>query len=360
MNNIKRYIKKLGIDIKENSEVPIARTFFDEKNKKFIIEVNPAFASEDAVLEHELLHIYRLDLFVEERDFYLWNIASDIVITNVLLSANRMPENIKNLIIVECPCGFREWRSGAKVIYEHLLTHKNEFQFQSPCFVPCDEEGKKEAERIRRKILKDYENAEDVPNAIEKYITERAEKEAQKQQQRQAGKSKTDFSIVLPVPKSNPILRKIMQFSSEEGDSEFIRRYETFRNNRNPFIKRELEIPENSSMMFIIDVSGSMDAYIQDILSAIRYFEKENAVEKLFFSDTILYSTRKKYVNAGGGTQFIPVLNFLKKRKKKYSLICLFSDYQFFDISEKQAIQELKKYAKILILFNERLEVKKI
>jgi len=354
--NIKEYIKKLGIIIRE-AEVPIARTFFDEQRKKFIIEVNTAYVEEPFVFEHELLHIYRGDLCLEGVDAFLWNVASDIVINRILI--HRIPKELQGQIFMSCPCGFQEWRSGARVLYEHLLTHHT--QIETPnCFLPTNDEGaRKEAERIKRRILQDYENAE-IPEDIEEYITKRAREEAERRRE-QKGKGNAEFSIVLPSPKSNPILSRIKKYILDrEGESEFLRKSELFRNNRNPFIKRELEIPDFASILFIVDISGSMNTFINDILAAIRYFEREITIEKIFFSDDVKYSTSKKYYNAGGGTLFIPVFRFLEKRKKRYSLICLFSDYEFFDIDREQAIRELRKYTKKLLLFDENLNLKEV
>jgi len=354
MSDIKEYIKKLGILIRD-SDVPIAKTYFD--GGKFIIEVNPHYKNEDFVYEHELLHIYRGDLFLEDIETFLWNVASDIVINRILI--DRIPDELKERILLSCPCGFQEWRQGARVLYEHLLTHHT--QIEAPnCFFPTNDEGaRKEAERIKRRILKDYEEGK-VPPDLDEYITKKAEEEVERKQgqQKKAGKGNAEFTLALPPPKSNPILNKIKKHMLDyrEGDSEFLRKYEMYRNNRNPFIKREMEVPEFSAILFVIDVSGSMDRYLNEILSTIRYFEREMTVEKIFFSDEIKYTRSKKYYNAGSGTLFLPVLKFLKKRNKKYSLICVFSDYQFFDINAHDALREVKKYAKTLICFDENLK----
>ena len=367
VEELKKYIEKLGITIRINHDIPSARTFFDKNKKRYVIEYNPTFiTSEDdlrAALEHELLHIYRGDLLQKNIDKFLYNIASDIVINNILLNAQRMSDKLRDVCLFSCPgCGFSEWEKGAMHIYEHLQTHKIEISY-SHCYEEVSEEDKEKAEkewkRIRGKILKDYVEGENVPESIEKNFDKYKN---YKPSNAGSGGSSSDneFVIVYPKPKPNRVLMKIKKEYSlrQEGKSEFRREISTFRNNRAPYLKRDIEISEYSAMLFIIDVSGSMDKYINEIFSAIKYFEKEIVVEKIFFSDTIFH-TMRKYVNAGGGTSFVPVLNFLKKQGKIYDLICIFSDYQFFDIPAKDAIQELRKYARKVICFDENLNLKK-
>ena len=356
IKKIKKFIENLGIEIRENPDVTIARTFFFQEKGKFVIEVNPDFKNEDAVYEHELLHIYRFDFFVQDKDVLLWNIASDIIINSILLSAGRINEKIQKIVLTKCPfCEFSVWRSGAEAMYYHILSHQeNAHNCSIPnCYIPIpdNENAKREANRIKKQILDDFAKNEYVPDSIERYISEKVQ---QNNTEKKAGKSNTEFSIVVPSPSPNPLIRKILSFVSEkEGSSEFLRRYELYRNNRNPLLKREFELTENTAILFVIDVSGSMEKYIPTILSAIRFFEKECTVEKIFFSDNIKYVQSRRYFTAKGGTSFLPVLHFLQKQKKKYSVICIFSDFEFSDISKESAIQRVKEFAKEIMLFKE-------
>jgi DNA invertase Pin-like site-specific DNA recombinase len=149
----------------------------------------------------------------------------------------------------------------------------------------------------------------------------------------------------------------LKQFRENESFSIFRVKYERlYRNSRIPNIPRDIPILLPVPITFIVDVSGSMDRYINAILNTIAHFEREMPVQKIFFSDTAIKSNDRRYYNAGGGTQIKPALELMKKS----FITVVFSDYKFFDMQYKEFVNALMKKTKIAIMFDETLRVKEV
>jgi predicted metal-dependent peptidase len=99
-----------------------------------------------------------------------------------------------------------------------------------------------------------------------------------------------------------------------------------------------------------------MDRYINAILNTIAHYEKEFPVQKIFFSDKAIKTDKRKYYNAGGGTQIKPALDLMHKT----FMTVVFSDYEFFDMQYKEFVNALMKKTKIAIMFDETLRVKEV
>jgi hypothetical protein len=99
-----------------------------------------------------------------------------------------------------------------------------------------------------------------------------------------------------------------------------------------------------------------MDRYINAILNTIAHYEKEFPVQKIFFSDKAIKTDKRKYYNAGGGTQMKPALDLMKKT----FVTVVFSDYEFSDMTYKEFANALMKKTKIAIMLDEELKLKEV
>ena len=374
--NIREYIKELGISIRQTKNYPLAYTTYDSMLGKYVIYYNPDNLQGETLewaLEHELLHIYRNDLTrvtKENLDAVLYNVASDYVINSIIPPVGSIADIVISKKNSLCPCDL-DYRRGAMSIYEHFMQHRQQasFNWQLPgggggdCYNPVapedTEQAEKEAKRIQDKILQDYKNGQ-TPVSFDKSLDEMLKQlENRTVGQRRAGVGKEGFfTVQYPYsPLANKIRHLVLrEVSTQEGNSEFWRLQRLHRHSRTEGVAREIEVMETRKILFIIDVSGSMDKFLPQIIGAISALEKDDVVvEKIFFSDNLYWTTRRDYQVSLGGTEFLPVLRFLQN--KFYELIVLFTDYEFFDISPQEAVKRLRESCKKVILFNENLDV---
>jgi len=372
-NNIIELIKKLGIIIEEVEENDtIAYTFFDEKRKKFVIRIKKQFLNNEKIILHEFLHIWRGDMFKKVDDHFLFNVACDFIINSIIglkypfVDEKYLKQNFG------CSCEYlKKWREeGAFGLYEHLKEHiknfndNNNIKSDPFCYKEISENAREEAERewrkIREKYIEDFfreKGIEEIDEKIEEEMKKLREKGSIPKKQK--GDEKGDFIKIYVKAKSNIVLLKLLKaIEGEDGEiltlKRLPRRFIKFPRNI-IILGREIEYP-SITCLFIIDVSGSMNNYYEDILESIKFFEQNLKIkaDKIFFSDTALLN--KYYYYSGGGTLFKPVLDLLKKLNKKYDYVFVFSDYQMFDLTLDNIKKLLKKYAKKIILFNEKLE----
>jgi len=379
---IKSYLEKLGIEVIEDLNIPSAFSFFDEQRNKFVIRYNPNYSQEttEFLLLHEFMHIYREDLLKKDVLTAIYNLASDCIINDILIKTHQPPSELPPLTIhslPDCCKKVYDFFSGAKPLYEHLLKEHKQIEI-TPCFQTTDSPSAfPELQKIKKQLLNDIkqsikEEAElqqqqpsnKIPNAIKEAVKREIQRknEEEKEKDKRVGADHSDFSIVPVKPSESSALKQIInkffkQFREDEIFSMFRVKYQRlYRNSRIPNIPRDIPILLPTPITFIVDVSGSMDSYINEILNTIAHYEREFPVQKIFFSDTAIRVNDRRYYNAGGGTLISSALELMTKTY----LTVVFSDYEFADMEYREFINALMKKTRVAILFNERLKVKEV
>jgi len=372
--NIKNYLEKLGIEIIEDTSIDSAFSFFDEQQKKFIIRYNPNYSPEttEFLLLHEFMHIYREDLLRKDVIVEVYNVASDCIINDILIRTHKPPEELPPLTIEQledCCKKIYDFYAGAKPLYNHLLKEHTQIHIV-PCFQTTDFlHAFPELQRIKKQVLNEIkedikQSTSNVPNELKNSIKkeiERKKEEGKEDKNNIAGKGNSEFSIIPVKPSESSYLKKIIsqylkQFKESENSMFRVKYERLYRHSRIPNIPRDIPVLLPIPITFIIDVSGSMDRYINAILNTIAHFEKEMPVQKIFFSDTAIKVNNRKYFNAGGGTQIKSALELINKT----FMTVVFSDYEFFDMKYKEFVNALMKKTRIAIMFDEKLKVKEV
>jgi hypothetical protein len=397
---LKKYLEEKGIMVCEDLPHGFALTGF---NGRFVIHVNPN-ARYDDVLRHEVLHILRGDFFVKGKDLEAWNKASDVVINEIcgLTRDERTkflcehPEYVYLDLPDKIVEGMKEtggkiilwdsslippeldWKQGATPIYEWLMKQKDrqepgipvggnqigESEGEGYCFTPLDEGDeivKREWERLKREIIKDLLDGK-VPEDLGKDIKDDIIKRFDNQQScRGVSKRESEFEgYVLTVePKKNRILDDILPVINalEPEDSEnstLLRSYH--REGRIEGLPREIDVP-SVSILFVLDVSGSMYDSIQEIASAIRYCQLHYSVDKIFFSDGAKFASADdvKFYNSGYGTNYSAALEIMAKLGKRWDVIVLITDY-IFTAEDLARLREIEKYGRYVFYYDEKLD----
>jgi len=379
---IKSYLEKLGIEVIEDGNTPSAFSFFDEQRNKFVIRYNPNYSQEttEFLLLHEFMHIYREDLLKKDVLTAIYNLASDCIINDILIKTHQPPSELPPFTIHSLPDCCRkiyDFFSGAKPLYEHLIKEHTEIEL-IPCFQTTDSPSAfPELQKIKKQVFNDIkqsikEEAESqqqqpsnkIPNAIKEAVKREIQRknEEEREKDKRVGAGHSDFSIVPISPSESSFLKQTInkffkQFREDESFSMFRVKYQRlYRNSRIPNIPRDIPILQPVPITFIVDVSGSMDSYIDAILNTIAHYEKEFPVQKIFFSDTAIKVGNRRYYNAGGGTLISSALDLMTKTY----LTVVFSDYEFADMEYREFVNALMKKTRIAILFNERLKVKEV
>jgi hypothetical protein len=388
MSKVKKYLEKLGIEVREDNTIPSALSFFDDERKKFVLRYNPNYSQEttDFLLLHEFMHIYREDILRNDVIVEVYNVASDCIINDILSRTHQPPNEIPPITIhslQNCCQKIYDFFSGAKPLYDHLLKEHTQIHIVS-CFQTTQNPSAiSEIQKIKKQILDDIKQSikeeaesqqqqqqqdQSQQNKIPKEIRDAVKQEIQrkseekKENNKNAGSGHSEFSIIPVKPSESTFLKQIInkflkQFRENESFSMFRVKYERlYRNSRIPNIPRDIPILQPVPITFFVDVSGSMDRYINAILNTIAHYEKEMPVQKIFFSDKAIKTNKRIYYNAGGGTQIKPAIDLMSKT----FLTVVFSDYEFFDMNYKQFVNTLMKKTKIAILFDEELKVKEV
>jgi len=400
---LKKYLEEKGIIVREDLPHGFAMTGF---NGRFIIHVNPN-AQYDDVLRHEVLHILRGDFFVKGKDIETWNKASDVVINEIcgltkdertkflcehpeyvyLDLPDKVVEEMKktggkiilwdsSLIPPEL-----DWKQGASPIYEWLMRQKDRQEPGVPiggnqmgdseksekgatCFTPLDENDetvKREWERLKKEIIKDLLDGK-IPENLGKDVRDDILKRFENQKTyRGVSKRDSEFEgYVLTVnPKRNRILEDILPIvNSIEPDSSdnvvLVRSYH--REGRVEDLPREIDIP-SASILFIVDVSGSMHDNVPEIASAIRFCQLHYSVDRIFFSDGAKFASSDdiRFYDSGNGTNYAAALEIMSKLGKRWDVIVLVTDYRFA-ADDLVRIREIEKYGKYTFYYDENLE----
>jgi len=330
------------------------------------------------VLLHEFLHLLRDDLTVmSERklDPFIWNIATDIVI-NEDIAGHRPRVREIGLSYETFKKQYPElphWMGGAKPIYDYLIQQARGYvekfhdEFAKDTLVPIGRENLDKAKEVldetirkvgddvlREKLPKNFGKL--IEKSIEHSHTEIRPAEL-KDYMKTVGKEEAKFEEVLVPPRKNPIITRLERIfkTEEEEEGEILTTRRLYRREgRVPELPREIEYP-GANILFIIDVSGSMETARDFVLSAISYLRRMDiAVDLIYFSNSAK-KVKGKLLWAGGGTNFSAALDLLEKEKEKYFVIVVISDYKFVP-SDMERLPEIKKFAKHVIFYNENLE----
>jgi hypothetical protein len=395
---LKEYLVRKGISVYEDLPFGIAFTTF---KGRFEIHVNPN-AAIGPVLEHEVLHILRGDFFVRDRILELWNAASDVVINEICgltkdsrtaeLTGNPefvylgIPEDELKKIIEEIEKETGEkfvlklfdssilppeisWKNGAGPIYEWLLKQKGQKgqrKLRFTCYQQLnenDEQARKEWERVKKEIIKDLLNDGDMPpdlkETIKKELLQRFEQLAKGP--RHVGRRDSEFEgyVIEVEPTHNRVLDEILKLANSmevEEDLNTILQRSYHREGRLEELPREIDVP-TLSILFVIDVSGSMDSVIHEVASAVRYCQLNYQIDRIFFSDGAKFVAGDdvRFYGASCGTNYGSALDLMRRMGKRWDIIVLITDYEFFS-DDLARLREIEKYGRAVIYFNENLE----
>ena len=375
-----KWLKEIAKEFrfKPDSRVPTAGVTIEGSYPTIIY--NPewvdSLSTEDVetLFKHEIMHLIREDVFVENYDRELFNLATDAIINKVLNI--RKIGNIMGIHYDDIKKIFKDapdWVYGWKPLYDYLdeIGQKIAEAIDHVYPVEPTDEAIDAIRRIRTKIRR-LENECKKEGVCDKDLqkivnevkgqTESLAKHIQKSAGRERGKY-----IIKIEKKSTPLLRRFIEevlkiIEDEEGE-EFQLKRTWLREGRIPELPREIELPI-LSVLFIIDVSGSFVNYAEkEFLPALQYLSLYDIkFDIIVFDNTARKVESYREIRGGGGTNIRPVFEFLKRLNETYSIILFFSDYEFYDVSQNQrnprfVIENLKGFSDRIICINEQWQV---
>jgi len=192
MNRILEYEIKLE-DLKQVA--PQIAGYIDDKHK-IVIDKSLTRDEQVAVLIHEALHDVldhikrgmRLEVFNQQRDQALWNLATDYVINKIILSLNlkKHPEILKNVIqVVDKFRPDPESDTSAEALYR-LLKNKTEVQVEKlEVQIPGQNQGQGEPDSIEivKTSVINKETGEVLQESVQVLISKEEAQERSENQQ---------------------------------------------------------------------------------------------------------------------------------------------------------------------------------
>jgi hypothetical protein len=372
-------------------KVPTAFVYFDDRKYRIVLPEGLDEESLAKAFAHEFAHIVRGDLFFEEKEHELANIAQDVVINTVLgIDSFRFidgkelkgwtDEEFRQVFGEEAPSYEAGWRALYKFMEGkvkkipagywmdiHRNIEQERQQGQEQRMTAIKPEDREKAREVRDKLIL-ATTIFPSPEKLWEIVREELRKAEQEWKKLQEWKEKVSkhgqapAPLQVPIKKLSALERLIRRKIDTIAESEHHYEYQYVRKPKYHWIGDRVIVQwaererhrEGKAMLIIVDVSGSyIDVAREKVLPAVRYAKRRGVhMDVILFDDeAIMPKSEKEWQGGGSGARIEPVFELLRRLRKKYPVIICVSNYEILDLDLpsneeiKSAIKrELRKY----------------